>query len=99
MAATGLLLEAGVVLAAVAIGGALADRVDQSVIPAYILGGVLLGPNGPVPSLRLVASSEFIDLLQGLGVVLLLFLFACTSRPRRSSSAARPSSRPAAWTC
>jgi CPA2 family monovalent cation:H+ antiporter-2 len=81
MAAAGLLLEAGVVLAAVAVGGALAARLDQSVIPAYILGGVLLGPNGPVPSLRLVASSEFIDLLQGLGVILLLFFIGLHFSP------------------
>lgn len=81
MAASGLLLEAGVVFAAVALGGALATRFDQSVIPAYIVGGVLLGPNGPVPSLRLVASSEFIDLLQGLGVILLLFFIGLHFSP------------------
>ena len=81
MAASGLLLEAGVVFAAVAVGGALAVRFDQSVIPAYILGGVLLGPNSPVPGLRLVASSEFIDLLQGLGVILLLFFIGLHFSP------------------
>jgi CPA2 family monovalent cation:H+ antiporter-2 len=81
MAAAGLLLDAGVVLAAVAVGGAIATRLDQSVIPAYIVGGVLLGPNGPVPSLRLVGSAEFIDLLQGLGVILLLFFIGLHFSP------------------
>jgi CPA2 family monovalent cation:H+ antiporter-2 len=47
------------------------------VIPAYILAGVLVGPNppteiGPV-SLALVSQSEFIGLLAELGVVFLLF--------------------------
>ena len=34
-----LLLEAGVVLGVIAVGGAIASRLDQSVIPAYILAG------------------------------------------------------------
>jgi CPA2 family monovalent cation:H+ antiporter-2 len=71
-----LLLAAGVVFAALAIGGALAARFDQSVIPAYIVAGVLVGPNAPTvagQSLSLVQRSEFVTLLQELGVVLLLF--------------------------
>jgi CPA2 family monovalent cation:H+ antiporter-2 len=68
-----LLLEAGVVLGVIAVGGALAGRLDQSVIPAYILVGLLVGPFSPVESLSVVQSREFIDLLAELGVVLLLF--------------------------
>ncbi|PSQ09454.1 hypothetical protein BRC93_12920 [Halobacteriales archaeon QS_5_70_15] len=50
----------------------LARRLGQSVIPAYILAGVLLGPNSPVPVLRVVETSELFTLLQELGAVLLL---------------------------
>ena len=71
--ASPLLLEAGVVFAVLAAGGALAHRLDQSVIPAYIVAGVLLGPNAPVEAFALVETSEFVDLLAELGIVLLLF--------------------------
>lgn len=74
--AESLLLEAGVVFAVLAVGGAVAARIDQSVIPAYIVAGVLVGPNAPSlagQSLALVEASEFTTLLQELGVVLLLF--------------------------
>jgi CPA2 family monovalent cation:H+ antiporter-2 len=81
MAATGVLLEAGILFAAVAVGGALAWRLGQSVIPAYILAGVLLGPNSPVSVLRLVDSSEFVTLLQELGIVLLLFFIGLHFSP------------------
>jgi CPA2 family monovalent cation:H+ antiporter-2 len=71
-----LLLQAGVVFAVVALGGALATRVDQSVIPAYIVAGILVGPEVPalvgVPFV-LVESQEFITLLSELGIVFLLF--------------------------
>ncbi|MDG5778371.1 cation:proton antiporter [Haloarculaceae archaeon H-GB1-1] len=71
-----LLLQAGVVFAVVALGGAVATRVDQSVIPAYIVAGILVGPEVPdllgVPFV-LVESQEFITLLSELGIVFLLF--------------------------
>jgi CPA2 family monovalent cation:H+ antiporter-2 len=67
------LLEAGIVFAVLAVGATLATGLDQSVIPAYILAGVLLGPNAPVEALRLVESREFITLLSELGIVFLLF--------------------------
>jgi len=81
MAGTGVLLEAGILFTAVAVGGALAWRLGQSVIPAYILAGVLFGPNSPVPALSLVRTSEFVTLLQELGVVLLLFFIGLHFSP------------------
>lgn len=71
----GVLLEAGVVFAVLAIGGAVAARFRQSVIPAYILAGVLLGPHTPlaIPAVLQVETREFVTLLQELGIVLLLF--------------------------
>lgn len=72
-----LLLEIGIALTAAAVAGTLAVRVGQSVIPAYIGVGILVGPNppmsiGPVP-LTLVETGEHVDLLAELGIVLLLF--------------------------
>lgn len=67
------LLEAGVVFGAIALGGGVATRFDQSVIPAYILVGLFVGPFSPVEALSVVETQEFIDLLAELGVVLLLF--------------------------
>jgi CPA2 family monovalent cation:H+ antiporter-2 len=75
-AASPLLLEAGIVFAVIAVGGAVATRIDQSVIPAYIVAGILLGPNAPEIagySLAIVETADFIDLLAELGIVFLLF--------------------------
>jgi CPA2 family monovalent cation:H+ antiporter-2 len=71
-----LLFSAGVVLLALALVGGLAGRVGQSVIPAYILVGVVLGPFGPTVggvSLSVFADPGPLRLLAELGVVLLLF--------------------------
>ena len=70
-------LELGVVLAAVAVAGAVAVRLGQSVVPAYIVAGIVVGPHAPtdvagVP-IALVAESEFVAVFADLGVVLLLF--------------------------
>jgi len=71
------LLEVGIAFTALAVGGALAVRANQSVIPLYIVAGILVGPNvptalGPIP-LTLVENHEFIDVLAELGIVFLLF--------------------------
>ena len=71
-----LLVQAGVVFTVLAVAGALAWRVRQSVIPAYLLAGLLVGPYGPRVagvSLAVVAPSEFVRLFAALGVVFLLF--------------------------
>jgi Kef-type K+ transport system membrane component KefB len=75
--AGGVLLEVGIALVSLAVGGTLAVRADQSVIPMYIVAGILVGSNvprrlGPIP-LTLVENREFIDVLAELGVVFLLF--------------------------
>ncbi|MHB9287436.1 cation:proton antiporter [Halobacteriales archaeon Cl-PHB] len=77
MAAAGPLLEFAVVLAALAVAGAVALRVGISVIPLYIVAGIVVGPYeptalGPV-SLTLVAEGPALDLLAELGVIFLLF--------------------------
>jgi CPA2 family monovalent cation:H+ antiporter-2 len=72
-----LLLEVGIALTAIALAGTLATRSTLSVIPAYILVGILIGPNEPTSlfglSLTLVGDREFIEVLAELGVVFLLF--------------------------
>ena len=76
MVETNLVLTAGVFLTALALGGLLAVRIGQSVIPAYILVGVLVGPYAPSVggvSLTVVDSAAVVQLLSDLGVVLLLF--------------------------
>lgn len=78
-----LLLQAAIVVAALAVAGTLADRFGQSVIPAYILVGLLVGPDAPRIqgfSLALVEGGEFIDLLAELGIVLLLFFLGLEFR-------------------
>ncbi|QKY20027.1 cation:proton antiporter [Halolamina sp. CBA1230] len=76
MVEANLVLTAGIFLTALSLGGLLALRVGQSVIPAYIVVGILLGPYAPSVggvSLTLVESTEIVRLLADLGVVLLLF--------------------------
>ncbi len=71
-----LLFQAGVVFTILAVAGAIAWRVGQSVIPAYLVAGILVGPYAPSVgglSLRAVERTEFIDLFAELGVVFLLF--------------------------
>jgi CPA2 family monovalent cation:H+ antiporter-2 len=88
--ASPLLLEAGVVFAIIAVGGAIANRIDQSVIPTYIVAGLLLGPNAPAvggQSLTVVDTSEFITLLSELGIVFLLFFIGLEFNLERLAAA------------
>lgn len=67
----------GVLLTALAVAGALAARLGQSVIPAYILAGIVVGPSAPtalwgVP-VALVGDPEFVHVFADLGLVALLF--------------------------
>lgn len=72
-----LLLEAGIALITLALVGAIANWLNQSVIPAYITAGILVGPYVPTDvagiSLRLVTNSEFVSTVAELGIILLLF--------------------------
>ncbi len=74
-----LLLEVGVMFAAIAASGAIANRLGQSVIPFYIVSGMLLGEfvlgrvGLPVLGEVYVAESEFVALGAELGIVFLLF--------------------------
>ena len=71
------LLEVGIALVSLAIIGTVARMVGQSVIPAYIISGILVGPYVPTNiggiSLRLVTDGEFLTVIAELGIVFLLF--------------------------
>lgn len=72
-----LLFEVGVAIAALAVAATIAYRIGLSVIPAYIIIGVLFSPNKPFEiggfSTSLVEYMDFIDVLAELGIVFLLF--------------------------
>ncbi|WP_409338725.1 cation:proton antiporter [Halalkalicoccus ordinarius] len=60
--------------AAVAAAGVLADRLDQSVIPFYIVIGMLLGPHVlGAAGLPFVEETTFVEVGAELGIVFLLF--------------------------
>src|SRR2546426_2973285 len=55
--------------------GLIASRVGLSAIPAYLLSGLLLGPNEP-KVLSLIRPSEVTDFVAEIGLVFLLFFLA-----------------------
>ena len=66
--------------------GLLARRLGLSAIPAYLLAGLLLGPNEPT-ELSLISPSEVTDFVATLGIVFLLFFLGLeftTTRLTRS---------------
>lgn len=82
------LIEIGALFVAVALAGAAANRVGQSVIPFYIVGGILVSEHvlGTLAPLTLavgdfavqieqpyISNSEFVELGAELGIVFLLF--------------------------
>lgn len=71
------LLEVGIALVTLAAMGTVARRLGQSVIPAYIIAGILVGPYVPTNlgsiSLQLVTDGEFLTVIAELGIVFLLF--------------------------
>jgi CPA2 family monovalent cation:H+ antiporter-2 len=66
------LAELAVTVAVLGALGLVASRVGLSAIPAYLLAGLLLGPNEP-KVLALVEPSEVTDFLAEIGLIFLLF--------------------------
>jgi CPA2 family monovalent cation:H+ antiporter-2 len=69
--------QLGVLLTALAVTGSMAAHLRQSVIPAYIVAGIFVGPSVPtelfgVP-VALVADSGYVHAFADLGLVALLF--------------------------
>src|SRR4029453_6928455 len=66
------LAELSITVALLAALGLVASRVGLSAIPAYLLAGLLLGPNEP-KVLSLIQPSEVTDFVAEIGLVFLLF--------------------------
>jgi monovalent cation:H+ antiporter-2, CPA2 family len=66
------LTELAVTIGLLAVLGLVARRIGLSAIPAYLLAGLLLGPNEPT-ELALISPSEVTDFVAELGIVFLLF--------------------------
>jgi CPA2 family monovalent cation:H+ antiporter-2 len=64
--------QLAVTVAVLGVLGLAASRVGLSAIPAYLLAGLLLGPNEP-RALSVIQPSEVTDFVADLGVVFLLF--------------------------
>jgi K+:H+ antiporter subunit KhtU len=66
------LSELALTVGVLAVLGLVARRVGLSAIPAYLLAGLLLGPNEPT-ELYLISPSEVTEFVAELGIVFLLF--------------------------
>jgi CPA2 family monovalent cation:H+ antiporter-2 len=66
------LAELAVTVALLGVLGLVARRLGLSAIPAYLLAGLLLGPNEP-KELALISPSEVTEFVAELGIVFLLF--------------------------
>ncbi len=66
---TTLLVNLGVALGAGLVGAYIANRLGQSVILGYILGGVAIGPYTP----GVVGDRESVEALANIGIILLMF--------------------------
>jgi CPA2 family monovalent cation:H+ antiporter-2 len=66
------LAELSITVSLLAALGLVASRIGVSAIPAYLLAGLLLGPNEP-NALSLVRPSEVTDFVAEIGLVFLLF--------------------------
>jgi CPA2 family monovalent cation:H+ antiporter-2 len=76
------LAELAVTIALLGALGLVASRVGLSAIPAYLLAGILLGPNEP-HALSLVQPSEVTDFVAEIGLVFLLFFLGLEFSPGR----------------
>jgi CPA2 family monovalent cation:H+ antiporter-2 len=82
------LAELAVTVALLGILGLTASRVGLSAIPAYLLAGLLLGPNEP-EQLALISPSEVTEFVAQLGIVFLLFFLGLEFSLSRITRAGR----------
>ncbi|KTG07936.1 sodium:proton antiporter [Haloprofundus marisrubri] len=75
MAAAMELWQVGALFVGIAVAGAIATRVGLSVIPLYVLVGMLVGPNvlGRYAAEFAVPAGDIVTILAEIGIVLLLF--------------------------
>jgi monovalent cation:H+ antiporter-2, CPA2 family len=82
------LTELAVTVALLGSLGLVARQIGFSAIPAYLLAGLLLGPNEPT-ELSLISPSEVTDFVADLGVVFLLFFLGLEFTLTRVTRAGR----------
>jgi monovalent cation:H+ antiporter-2, CPA2 family len=82
------LTELAVTVALLGSLGLVARQIGLSAIPAYLLAGLLLGPNEPT-ELSLISPSEVTDFVADLGVVFLLFFLGLEFTLTRVTRAGR----------
>jgi monovalent cation:H+ antiporter-2, CPA2 family len=82
------LAELAVTIAILGGLGLLASRIGLSAIPAYLLAGLLLGPNEP-DLLSMIEPSEVTDFVAELGLVFLLFFLGLEFSLERLSRSSR----------
>ncbi len=82
------LAELAVTIAVLGVLGLVASRYGLSAIPAYLLAGLLLGPNEP-EQLALISPSEVTEFVAQLGVVFLLFFLGLEFSADRLSRSGR----------
>jgi monovalent cation:H+ antiporter-2, CPA2 family len=71
-----LVFEVGLAVALMAVAGLLSSKLRFSIIPFYIIVGMVVGPHAPhigVLDLRFIESKELIDFMGRIGVLFLLF--------------------------
>jgi CPA2 family monovalent cation:H+ antiporter-2 len=82
------LAELAVTVGVLAVLGLAASRFGLSAIPAYLLAGLLLGPNEP-KQLAIIEPSEVTDFVAQLGIVFLLFFLGLEFTLGRLASSRR----------
>jgi monovalent cation:H+ antiporter-2, CPA2 family len=71
-----IVFEIGIAIALVALAGLISLKLRLSIVPFYIIVGMLVGPHAPqlgLVDLRFIQSDELIEFLGRLGVIFLLF--------------------------
>src|SRR5262245_13080659 len=82
------LAELAITIAMLGVLGLVASRFGLSAIPAYLLAGLLLGPNEP-KQLAVVSPSEVTEFVAELGIVFLLFFLGLEFSLERLSRTGR----------
>ena len=83
------LAQLSITVALLGVLGLVAGRVGLSAIPAYLLAGLLLGPNEP-KVLSLIRPSEVTEFVAELGLVFLLFFLGLEFTLGRIARSRRP---------
>ena len=69
----------GIILFVAVLLGSIFIRLKQSIITAYLLGGILIGPDG----FNFVPRAEQINILSEVGLILLMFILGLSFPPRQ----------------